>query len=80
MPTPISIATLGDLRRYGYALRACCESCHHSARLDLDALIARYGEAWSHIRWRPRLRCTACGSQGCAIMVEVLRSYFPVRY
>jgi hypothetical protein len=72
MLKPVSLATLGDLRRHDHALRANCERCQYGPLLDTDGLIARFGEGQGIIGWRPALRCTRCGATDCSLTLVPL--------
>jgi len=56
-----TIATLGGLKAHGYKLHGFCPACGKNDYLDLDALIARHGEAHSYLKGSLTLRCS-CGA------------------
>lgn len=61
-PRRVKPLSLGDLAKSGVAeIEAECEWCRHAARLGLDALIARAGEAALYREVVKRLRCSVCG-------------------
>ena len=73
----IVIDTLGALREGGYRLFAHCEidhTCLHSAVLDLDVLIERFGEDFPFIDRRDELAralvCARCGRRGAVIRLH----------
>jgi len=73
--TPRTIVeTLGDLRDHGMGLYANCTALNagHGALLDLDALIARYGEDFVHVGSdviASACVCRKCGHRGATLTV-----------
>lgn len=57
-------------RRLPHRLVAICEDCVHVGRLDLEALIARYGDGFDTEQLRRRLRCTRCGSRNASVQIN----------
>lgn len=71
---PIVLETLGDLRRAGYQVIGNCSGkyCGRARRLNLDALIQRFGESYSFVnesRIGAALRCEGCGHRGGALTI-----------
>lgn len=72
---PVIIQTIGQLREHGMTMTAYCEvrACPHGERLDLDALIERFGEDLDYVEqvWRitGRLRCRRCGHRGGRLII-----------
>jgi hypothetical protein len=58
---PIAVSTLTDLRPRN-RLDAFCTRCHHSQRLDVQALAAWYGPL-PLARLRQLLKCGQCGAR-----------------
>jgi hypothetical protein len=52
--------TLGELVRAKMALVAICRRCKHRRLIYPANLITRFGEGFSAIELRVRLRCTGC--------------------
>jgi len=61
--------TLGGLKDYGHRLAAGCGECQHTAKLDLDALIERFGRDLEAIALNGHLRCQRCGKLNGRIQV-----------
>lgn len=53
--------TLGDLRRNGLDVRLFCLACPATVDLDIQALVARHGEAMTVQALYDRARCRRCG-------------------
>ncbi|WP_306050071.1 hypothetical protein [Oceaniradius stylonematis] len=74
----ITINTLGALYDTKERLFGCCRdpSCYHSAQIDLEPLIARYGRGHGcmHRHLAHKLRCTACGGTNCGIQLLPART------
>lgn len=70
MQRPVIIETLGALIEHGHTMSAQCETCRHSARVDLEALAGRIGRDWVYVGARPPLTCSACGGR----FFEILKS------
>lgn len=60
----IQLSQLGPMREYGYSLTAFCEACGHSAKVDLDKLIERFGLSFDTVDNRAQLlralKCSKC--------------------
>jgi len=72
---PITIKTLGDLRRHGGRLFASCTAqfSGHGAFLDTDKLIARFGEDYVFVgdtRIAAACVCKQCGHRGATITLH----------
>lgn len=66
---PIELSTLGDLKSAGYSIHGNCAGtyCGRGRRLDLDALISRFGADYvivNETRIAGALRCDRCGHRG----------------
>lgn len=59
---PIVITRVEQIRD-SHWLIANCKMCHHSARLDFEALLDRFGPWLAIDDVRSRLRCACCGSR-----------------
>ncbi|MGE0701288.1 MAG: hypothetical protein AB7O57_19490, partial [Hyphomicrobiaceae bacterium] len=60
--TRLVLDRLSKLIEYGYTITAYCETCGHSAELDLVAIMVARGDLPLH-RLR-KVRCRACGARG----------------
>ena len=61
------IETLGDLPP-DQAMYAHCRDCDRTERLNLLALISRFGPATPLSDVRRRLRCQGCRGKNCGLM------------
>lgn len=56
------LETLRDHLEGGYSVWVTCTACHHDVKIDLAAILARFGDmSWP--AFRRRLRCSACGAR-----------------
>lgn len=76
-----SLETLQDLKNARYRLWASCEideRCYHSAVVDIDALIARFGPGFPFVDRRAdmlaSLVCSKCGRKGMQTRIAAPRS------
>ncbi len=72
---PIIIDTLADYRRHGMNIWANCAvpTCSHGARLDLEDLIRRFGEAYEPVGGgaiEKAVVCRRCGSRGATLTIS----------
>lgn len=77
MHRTITVSTLADYQAGDYRLWASCEidhTCRHSAGLDLDVLIERFGADFDVVKRRAELvavlRCGKCGRKGVQIRLS----------
>lgn len=77
----LTLDTLQKLRDGHYTIWAACEidaRCYHSAALDLDALIARFGPNFPFVDRRADLLaslvCSQCGRKGMQTRIAAPRS------
>jgi len=73
---PLRIDTLGKLRATGGGLYAHCTALYagHGAQLDLDMLIAQYGEDYRFVgdkRIAAACVCKRCGHKGATLRLTV---------
>lgn len=71
--------SLGYFREHGYTITAYCEQhgpepmCRHSADVDLDKAIAKFGPDFiissDHARFCRALPCSKCGSRQVSIQI-----------
>jgi hypothetical protein len=70
--------TVGQFADGRMTLTAYCEAngCHHSGRLNLEALAARYGRDFDlfAVDLRPRMRCIKCNRRGATFIVSPFES------
>lgn len=70
-----TVQTLGDLKEHGMGLYAHCSApdAGHGSKLDLDALIERFGYDWGYVgrldEIGRRCVCKVCGHHGAHIKV-----------
>ena len=70
MPQSITLRTIGDFLDYEHRLSGFCNGCRRYIELDLEALARRFGRDFDTDGIRPRLRCSACGSRDCSVVVH----------
>jgi hypothetical protein len=63
---PVQVRTLADLADRNH-LYAHCNHCRNAKKLDVAALLARFGPL-SFGRLKNRLRCTRCGARRPELM------------
>jgi hypothetical protein len=70
----ITYRTIGQLADGRMSVTACCEAnaCHHSGRLDLEAIASRYGRDLDlfAVDLRARMKCTKCDWRGATFIVS----------
>lgn len=83
--------SLGYFREQGHTITAYCEQhgpepmCRHSAEIDLDKAIERFGPdfivAQGYARFIASLKCTNCGSRQISIQIgnPVIEHVTPAR-
>ena len=73
MPQTFNASTLSAYRQSGTKIFATCTSCRYSDFVDLDTLIARYGEDCNFIQSREEIRqslsCSKCGNRAPEIQI-----------
>ena len=66
-PQPVPIRSYDGL---GVRLLAICESCWHTAELDIPDLLCQLGPDCTSRDVRRRLRCAKCGTRNPAFQVN----------
>ena len=72
---PVTIVTLADYRRHGMNIWVNCAvpTCSHGARLDIEDLIKRFGEAYRPVGSKAiekAVVCRRCGARGATLTIS----------
>jgi hypothetical protein len=61
---------------HGYGMNATCEKCRHRADLDMQALIAKFGDRFCYIgaNFNRRFVCGRCGAREVGVQIHPLHS------
>lgn len=78
MPSPITIASFGDLLDHGYGIWAWCETCQTSRPVDVRRIAEKLGRDTIYVGRRLPIRCATCGGRDCGITIQAPTAAAPI--